>query len=297
MLFAHNPHILNILIKLKNQNRSNYTIKTTSKALTTLSRYADLNKPEQVKAFIANKQSGNGYKRNLSLAYNKFCDFYKIEWEMPIYKQETKLRRVPTTENVNMLIAKAQKPLSVKLTLSKETGLRPIELCNLKVKDVDLDHKTIYPTTAKNGSPRALKISNSLQIMITNHINTKKLNPNDKLFKGDAENYGRYYRRMRNYLAEKLGNPTLKTISLYDFRHYFATKLYAKTRDILYVRQQMGHKKIETTLRYVQLQNINEDQEWTCKTATNLKEETDLIEHGFEYIHEKDGISLYRKRK
>ncbi|MQY62097.1 tyrosine-type recombinase/integrase [archaeon] len=288
---------MNILIKLKNQNRSDYTIQTTSKALTTISRYADLNKPEQVKAFIANKQSGNGYKRNLSLAYNKFCDFYKIEWEMPIYKQETKLRRVPTTENVNMLIAKAQKTLSVKLTLSKETGLRPIELCNLKVKDVDLDHKTIYPTTAKNGSARALKISNSLQTMITNHINTKKLNPNDKLFKGDAENYGRYYRRMRNYLAEKLGNPTLQTISLYDFRHYFATKLYAKTRDILYVKQQMGHKKIETTLKYVQLQNINEDDEWTCKTATNIKEATSLIENGFEYIQEIDGIRLYRKRK
>ena len=87
---------------MKNQNRSDYTIQTTSKALTTISRYTDLNKPEQVKAFIANKQSGNGYKRNLSLAYNKFCDFYKIEWEMPIYKQETKLRRVPTTEKVNM---------------------------------------------------------------------------------------------------------------------------------------------------------------------------------------------------
>ena len=59
----------------------------------------------------------------------------------------------------------------------------------------------------------------------------------------------------------------------------------------------MGHKKIETTLKYIQLQNTDEDDEWTCKTATTLKEETDLIEHGFEYIHEKDGISLYRKRK
>ncbi|MBA7675136.1 Tyrosine recombinase XerC [subsurface metagenome] len=288
---------MNILIKLKNQNRSDYTIKTTSKALTTISKYADLNKPEQVKAFIANKQSGNGYKRNLSLAYNKFCDFYKIEWTMPIYKQETKLRRIPTTENVNMLIAKAQKTLSVKLTLSKETGLRPIELCNLKVKDIDLDHKTIYPTTAKNGSARALKISNSLQTMITNHINTKKLNPNDKLFKGDAPNYGRYYRRMRNYLAEKLGNPTLKTISLYDFRHYFATKLYAKTRDILYVRQQMGHKKIETTLKYVQLLNLEEDDEWTCKIATTTKEIAELVEHGFIYVTELNGDKIFKKRK
>ena len=32
-----------------------------------------------------------------------------------------------------------------------------------------------------------------------------------------------------------------------------ATTLYAKTRDILLVKQQMGHKKIETTLIYTQL--------------------------------------------
>ncbi len=58
----------------------------------------------------------------------------------------------------------------------------------------------------------------------------------------------------------------------------------------------MGHKKIETTLIYTQLLNLNED-EWTCKTATNIKEATNLIENGFEYIQEIDGIRLYRKRK
>jgi len=284
---------------MKNQNRSNYTIKFTNKALITISKQADLNKPEQVKQFIANKQNvTNGYKKNLCLAYNKYCQYYKIEWEMPIYKQEAKIRRIPTTENINMLIAKARRTISTKLTISKETGLRPIELCNLKVKDIDIDRKTIYPTTAKNGSPRILKISNSLQTMIKNHINTHKLNPDNKLFKGDAENYGKYYRQMRNNLAEKLGNPTLKTIRLYDFRHYYATKLYAKTKDILYVKQQMGHKKIETTLKYVQLQNLQEDDEYTGKIATNETEALNLIENGFQYVTTTpDALMLFRKRK
>lgn len=56
-----------------------------------------------------------------------------------------------------MLIANAGHIMAIKLTVSKETGLRPIELCNLKVKDVDLDQKIIYPETAKHGSARALK--------------------------------------------------------------------------------------------------------------------------------------------
>ena len=281
---------------MKNQNRSNYSIRFVDKSLTYISQHADLNNPEEVKQFIANKNVSNGYKRNLCIAYNKYCKYYKIQWEMPLYKTEAKIIRIPTKENIERLIAKARKTLSLKLTISKETGLRPIELCNLKVKDIDLDQKRIYPTTAKNGSARTLKISSNLQTILQEHIYTNKLNLNDKLFKGTADDYGKRFREMRNNLAEKLNNQALKTIRLYDFRHYFATKLYAKTRDILYVKQQMGHKKIETTLIYTQLLNLD-DEEWTCKTANNIKDATTLIEAGFEYITEMNGLKLFRKRK
>lgn len=177
-----------------------------------------------------------------------------------------------------------------------ETGLRPIELMNLKAKDIDLDHRLLYPTTAKNGSSKILKISTNLKEVLQEHIDTHKLNPNDKLFKGNADDYGKHYRAMRNNLAEKLHDPTIKNIRLYDLRHYFATTLYAKTRDILLVKNQMGHKKIETTLIYTQLLNLNDD-EWTCKTAKDLNEASQLIEAGFEYVTEIDGTKLFRKRK
>ncbi len=281
---------------MKNNGKSNYSIKFVDKSLTYISIHADLNKPEEVKQFIANKTVSNGYKKNLCLAYNKYCKYYDIEWQMPKYKPEAKTIKIPTKAKIEMLIARAGKILGLKLTISKETGLRPIELCNLRVKDIDLEQRLIHPTTAKHGSSRTLKISNSLQTRLENHINTNKLGVNDKLFTEDAEHYGKYYRHMRNSLANKLNDQTLKTIRLYDFRHYFATMLYNKTRDILYVKQQMGHKKVETTLIYVQLLNLNDD-EWTCKTATNIKEATKLVEAGFQYITEIDGMKLFKKRK
>ncbi|TET19587.1 site-specific integrase, partial [Candidatus Bathyarchaeota archaeon] len=94
-----------------------------------------------------------------------------------------------------------------------------------------------------------------------------------------SNNYGKHYRLHRNKLAKRLHKPELRTIRLYDFRHYFATMLYSKTRDILLVKQQMGHRKIETTLIYTQLLNLNDD-EWTCRTANNIKDATQLIENG-----------------
>jgi len=238
---------LNVLIKMKNNGKADSTIKFVDKALTRIAQHADLDKPEEVKRLIANLQTADSYKRNLSFAYNLYCDYYKIQWEKPIYYQEPKSIRIPTTAQLDMLIANSGKIMTAKLTLSKETGLRPVEICNLRVKDIDLEQKTVYPTTAKHGASRALKISNSLQAILKAHIDEHKLNPTDKLFKGDSSNYGKHYRLHRNQLAERLHKPELKNVRLYDFRHYFATRLYAKTKDILLVKQQMGHKKIETT--------------------------------------------------
>lgn len=153
-----------------------------------------------------------------------------------------------------------------------------------------------FSARAKSGSCKTLKISTNLKDVLQEHVDRYKLNPTDKLFKGNADDYGKHYRAMRNALAKKLHDPTPKNIRLYDLRHYFATTSYAKTRDILLVKRQMGHKKIETTLIFTQLLNLNDD-EWICKTASSVNEAKALIEAGFEYIQETDGIRLYRKRK
>jgi len=281
---------------MKNNAKSDYTIRFVDKALRYLTKNTDLNKPEEVKNFIANKNVSNGYKKNLCLAYDKYCQYYQIQWEIPKYKPQAKMVQIPTKAKLEALIARAGLKLGIKLRISKETGLRPIELCNLLVKNVDMDKKTIYPTTAKNGAGRILKISSNLTTAIENHIKRNELKSSDNLFNATAEEYGKYYRQMRNNLAKKLNDETLKTIRLYDFRHFFATMLYAKTRDILYVKQQMGHRKIGTTLIYIQLLNIT-DEEYTCKTASNVKQAAELIEAGFEHVVDKDGIMLFRKRK
>ena len=133
--------------------------------------------------------------------------------------------------------------------------------------------------------------------MLKQHINKKNLNQNDRLFPTTSDLIGDSYRRLRNKLAKKLQNPTIAQIRLYDFRHYYATMLYHKTKDLLHVKVALGHKDLRQTLRYTQLLETTEDDEYTCKVATNIKEATQLVETGFEYVAEKDGIMIFRKRK
>jgi integrase len=282
---------------MKKDNRSDYTINFTRKALTFLSKHTSLAEPEAVKLFIATHKASDGYKRNLCIAYNKYCKFCNITWNMPKYREEAKNIALPTREKIQMLIANAGKLLSMKLQLSMETGLRPVELTRLKVKDIDLEHKTVNPTTAKRGKPQNCTMSQSLILKIQEHIIEKNLTPNDPLFKGTgSDHYGKTYRTMRNTLAEKLKDPTIRQIRLYDPRHYFCTKKLNDIGNPYTVMVLMGHTKLTTTQRYMHLLNFNDD-EWTCTGATTAKEATKLIENGFQYVTTIEGIQLFRKRK
>ncbi len=84
------------------------------------------------------------------------------------------------------------------------------------------------------------------------------------------------------------------------FRHWKATMLYHQTKDILYVKEFLGHRRIDTTLLYVQLEKAlfnDVCDEFTVKVATKPEEITKLLEVGFEYVCEKEGLLYFRKRK
>ena len=292
-----NPKIQNVLIEMKLDNKSDYTINFTRKALSFLSKRTSLAEPEAVKLVIAELKASDGYKRNLCIAYNKYAKFYSIAWNMPKYREPERNITPPTKEKVQMLIAEAGVLLSTKLQLSSETGLRPVELARLKVKHLDLDHKAVNPTTAKKGKARTIPITENLKQRLQEHIIRENLSQDDLLFKGtDADHYGKQYRKMRNKLAEKLHDPTIKNIRLYDLRHYFCTKKLYDIGNPYTVMVLMGHTKLTTTQRYMHLLNLNDD-EWTCTGAATAKEATKLIENGFQYVTTIEGIQLFRKRK
>ncbi|HYA77769.1 MAG TPA: hypothetical protein VEF91_03545 [Verrucomicrobiae bacterium] len=71
---------------------------------------------------------------------------------------------------------------------------------------------------------------------------------------------------------------------------------YHKTKDIHYVMRMLGHKNIKDTLIYTQLVTF-ENADFICKVPENIKEAKELIEAGYEYVTEMDGLKLFRKRK
>jgi len=58
----------------------------------------------------------------------------------------------------------------------------------------------------------------------------------------------------------------------------------------------LGHRYLESTLVYTQLVNFKTE-EYHSAVAHNVEEARRLIEQGFEYVCEVDGVHVFRKRK
>jgi integrase len=97
-------------------------------------------------------------------------------------------------------------------------------------------------------------------------------------------------------LTTKLSNPRLKRIHLHTFRHFFATLLFAKTRNIVTVQRALGHKSLVNTQLYVHLVTFERD-EYEVQVADTLDAAKQLLEAGYDYITDMDGGKLFRKRK
>jgi len=283
---------------MKKDGKADATIKNVGKALQTLAKYCDLNNPDAVKTFIATFDRKNGYKRQLCYCYDVYVKAHGLTWNKPVYIAPSKMPKIPLESKIDLIIADSSKRLRLAISMSKDTGLRPIELMRLRLRDVDLQKGAVYPETAKNGSPRVLKLKPATLNILNQYLASRHIGINDKIFGcWNSDIYGRKFRTTRNRVAWKMNDESIKSIRLYDLRHFFATMTYHKTKDILFVKQQMGHKKIETTLIYTQLLQFDKDDNYTCKVAQNVEQATELIENGFEYVTEIDGLKLFRKRK
>jgi len=105
----------------------------------------------------------------------------------------------------------------------------------------------------------------------------------------------------RRRTANKLKNPRIAEINYHSLRHWNATDLYHKTKDIVFVMKHLGHRDIRNTLIYIDLEKIcypHGGDDYTGKATKDQTEALALIEAGFEMLKiAPDGTIYFRKRK
>jgi integrase/recombinase XerD len=213
------------------------------------------------------------------------------KWTPPIYRRVRKLPFIPNESELDQLIAACSRRMATFLQLLKETGMRSGEACHLKWADIDLLSNSVRVTPEKGSNPRNLPISNKLVGMLNAMQKEAEF-----AFTYKTDIWIRNFSRQRKRIATKLKNPRLLQITFHTFRHWKATMEYHKTKDILHVKEVLGHKSINNTLLYTQLVTFKDD-EFTSRVRHSEQEACQLIEAGFEFVCDFNGNKLFRKRK
>ena len=310
------PAIQNVILYLERKGRPATTITVYKKALLELAKRANLANTEDVETAIArymkqnpitrqltNKPASNRWKAQLCTAYAHYCKFHELKWEKPTYKIDQKGIQIPSPEKCLMLMASAHEPLSMKIDISTQTGLRPIEVDSdkgLKAKDIHFDTCTIVAVNTKGCNARPpMNISPELTARLRTYIAKHNLQPDDLLFnnKGTYHNYSDHFRRFKLRLAKKLNDPTIANIRLYDLRHYYITNKLKKIQNAEMVREIVGHKSLDTTQKYFHLL-ATQSGEWIVESTTDQKRADELLKQDFTYIlTTPDGYMKFRKLK
>ena len=287
--------------KMQKEGYSPATIRTNCGALRALlARKADLTDPESVKETLAREQKwSQNRRRNVITAYTLFLKFNSMTWEPPRCNVTRKIPFIPTEQEIDELIAGMPPTVATFLQLLKETAMRSGEAKKLKWTDVDFQRRIITLNEPEKGSlPR---IFNNLTAKLLGMLNAlQRTSPyvfGDCTINSLKATFGRARRR----LAYKLQNPRLLEVHFHTLRHWKATMEYHYTKDILHVKEFLGHKEIDNTLVYIQLdkslfQNLP-DESFIIRAAHSLEEAIKLGEVGFEPFVVMDGVQLFRKRK
>ena len=268
------------------------TAETYIKRVTHLCKIANLDDPERIKNIICSYQSSESFKGLLANAYDYYVKFKGFNWDKPFFTREDKPFFLPTETEINQLISSSRLKMSVFLQLLKETGVDSGEAWKLRWIDINREKQTVSITLTKNHNTRTLQISNHL----ISRLNQLPHRNGRVFYSENLEDFRRGYCAMKKKLAVKLDNPRLQEVAFRSFRHWKATNEYRKTKYILHVKWLLGHKRLENTLVYTHLVPL-ENSSYVCKVAKTLEDAALLIEEGFEFVCEMDGVKLFRKPK
>lgn len=298
LVYSHHDGVSQILgygFWMRKEGYSETTIERYARLLRRLSSFADLSDPESVKVALTRTGWADGTKEMACGAYAIYAKQYGLAFAPPRYRRVEKLPFIPLDSEVEQLVAAMPLRISTFLSLLKDTAARPLEAWNLSWTDIDFVSSVVTITPLKHSRPRRLKLSARTLSQLGQLQRTRVSIFGD----GTLRTYQHFLRNFevsRKRAAKRLGNPRLNCISFRTLRHFKATMEYHRTKDILHVMQMLGHRSIKNTLVYTHLVNFQGD-EFTCKVASTIDDARTLLENGFDYVTEMDGVKLFRKRK
>lgn len=186
-------------------------------------------------------------------------------------KTDELLSRDITETQLNQLLSQANLFDYAWILLMAHSGLRTCELRNLRWQDVDLQHRTVQLNESKGLRSRAVFLSDSTR-------NSLKQLPRDSEYVFTYNNQPLSSRYCQSRL-KTLGNKCGIQVTPHQLRHTCGTMLLNAGMSIFGVQAILGHKYVDTTLRYARAYDstVANDYQQAVKTVHQKKSARSLL--------------------
>lgn len=188
----------------------------------------------------------------LKCLYSRAIDWGKFKGENPVKKvksfkeNNTRVRFLESNELVKLL-ACCRGTLKPVVIVALYTGMRKGEILGLKWKDCDFKRNIIYLWDTKNGEKREVPMSEPVKTAL---IRVRKNPKSDFIF---CHKEGAQILDIKKSFFTAITKSGIKDFRFHDLRHCCASYLVMNGVAINTVREILGHKSMDMTLRYAHL--------------------------------------------
>ncbi len=228
-----------------------YLLENQSKKLKTFAR-----KISTIRSFLKYLEENKVEFKKIIYEYLRYPRGEKKIPEFLTYEEVVKIVNSIDTKNFNGLRDK------VMFEFIFSSGIRVSECTNLQLSDINID-KRYFRVLGKGSKERLCFFSKKVQSLLQEYLSartqfvSKNNSSADYLFvnKFGKKITERSVHRRLVYWAKKSG--IQKNIHPHMLRHSFATHLLSKGVDIIFLKELLGHKNIDTTQVYTHI-NFNQ---------------------------------------
>jgi integrase/recombinase XerC len=145
-----------------------------------------------------------------------------------------------------------------------QTGIRLSELVNLQVDDVDFEHRALTVRQGKGKKDRQIPLVDEAVKALRNYLRYRntELVLDDEIFFLAKNGTSLCVSSVKYIVAKYVKKAGIrKKVSVHTLRHTFGAHKADKQMGIATLQELMGHKKKETTLKYIHLARANLRQE------------------------------------
>ena len=210
----------------------------------------------------------------LKSMFNRAITWGKFRGDNPVkavkfFKEESGRLRFLEKFEIAKLLENCNSYLKSIVILALNTGMRRGEIYNLQWQDLDFTHGLIHLLKTKNNEKREIPMNALVRGTL---LNLERDPGIPYVFYNEEE--GKPYYDLRKSFFTACKKSGITNFRFHDLRHTFASQLVMAGVDLNTVRELLGHKSLEMTLRYSHLSQGHKERavELLCNSTVPVRD-------------------------